>query len=146
MIKQNFTTTITVDNSSEEVFNAINTVAAWWQGEIEGSAGSVNDEFAYRMKDIHYSKQKVVELVPGKKVVWLVTDSALTFTKQQDEWTGTKIVFDITTDNGKTTLHFTHDGLVPSFECYGGCSNGWEMLIQKSLHSLITSGAGVEVF
>jgi hypothetical protein len=141
-----FTTTITVNNTPIEVFNAINNVDSWWQGEITGETSKVNDEFDYRMKDIHFSRQKVVELVPGKKVVWLVTDSNLSFTSNKTEWTGTKICFNITAAGNKTRLHFTHEGLVPAFQCYGGCSNGWEKLVQQSLYSLLTTGKGTNVF
>src|ERR1700749_4035430 len=125
MAAANYTTTISVDNSPKEVFNAINNVSGWWQGEIEGSTGKLNDEFTYRMEDIHFSKQKIVEFVPDKKVVWLVTDSRLNFTKNKSEWTGTKISFEITEANNKTELRFTHLGLVPEFECYGGGSGAW---------------------
>jgi hypothetical protein len=141
-----FTTTILVENSATEVFNAINNVRGWWQGKIDGNTDKLNEEFTYQMKEFHFSKQKVVELIPNKKVVWLVTESNLSFTKSKSEWTGTKIVFEISELNNKTQLHFTHVGLVPEFECYGGCSNGWEKLIQQSLLSLITKGKGVEVF
>ena len=141
-----FTTTITVSQSAGKVFNAVNNVSGWWQGEIKGSTYKLNDEFTYRMADIHYSKQKLVEFIPNQKVVWLVTDSQLNFTKNKSEWTGTKIVFEISESNNKTQLRFTHVGLVPQFECYGGCSNAWTDLIQKSLFSLITTGKGVEVF
>lgn len=146
MNTSDFTTTITVDNSAQEVFYAIKNVRGWWQGEVTGHSHQLNDEFEYRMKDIHFSKQKVVELVPNQKVVWLVTDSNLSFTKTKNEWTGTKIVFEITEANDKIILTFTHQGLIPSFECYGGCSNGWSKLIQESLFSLITTGKGKDVF
>ncbi len=146
MTTSNFTTTITVDNSAKEAFDAINNVSGWWQGEIKGSTDKLNDEFEYRMKDIHFSKQEIVELVPNQKVVWLVTDSNLSFTKSKSEWTGTKILFEIIEVNNKTQIHFTHLGLVPEFECYGGCSNGWSKLIQESLFSLITTGKGKDVF
>lgn len=144
--KQDFTCSILVNQSAAEVFNAINNVSAWWQGEIVGDNDKVNDEFEYRMEDIHFSKQEVVELVPNKKIVWLVTDSKLTFTKHQSEWTGTKICFEISKANDKTELRFTHFGLAPNFECYKDCSNGWTLLIQKSLFSLITTGKGTKVF
>jgi hypothetical protein len=142
----NFTTTFFVNQSPKEVFDAINNVRGWWQGEIEGSTTQLNDEFTYRVEDIHFSKQKVVEVVPNKKVVWLITDSRLSFTKDKSEWTGTKISFEITAINNKTQLRFTHLGLVPKFECYNDCSNAWSQLIQESLFSLITTGRGKKIF
>jgi hypothetical protein len=146
MNHSDFTTSFVVTQSPKEVFAAINNVAAWWQGEIKGNANKINDEFIYCMEDIHLSKQKVVEFVPNKKVVWLVTESKLTFTKNKSEWTGTKICFEISTVNKKTSVCFTHIGLVPKFECYGDCSNAWTQLVQKSLFSLITTGKGKKVF
>jgi hypothetical protein len=141
-----FTTTILVDNSPSEVFSAINNVREWWQGEINGSTAKLNDEFSYQMEEMHFSKQKIVEFIPGKKVVWLVTESKLNFVSKKNEWTGTKIIFEISEINNKTQLRFTHLGLVPEFECYGGCSGAWGDLIQKSLLSLITTGKGEKVF
>lgn len=142
----NFTTTFFVNESPEEVFNAINNVRGWWQGEIEGGTNKLNDEFTYRMNDIHFSKQKIAELIPNEKIVWHVTKSKLTFIERQDEWTGTEIIFEIAEINNKTQVRFTHIGLVPQFECYGGCSSAWSLLMQESLFSLITTGKGKDVF
>ncbi len=148
MTTTNFTTSIIVDQSPDEAFNAINKVSAWWQGEVVGNTNQLNDEFTYRMNEIHYSKQRIVEFIPNQKVVWLVTDSKLNPLKFTDEseWTGTKIIFEITQINNKTEVRFTHLGLVSAFECYGDCSWAWEALIQESLLSLITTGKGVNVF
>lgn len=146
MKTRNFTTHISVDNSPTEVYKAINNVRAWWQGEITGKTDQLNEEFGYRMEDMHFSKQKVTALVPDQKVVWLVTESNLSFAGKTDEWTGTQIVFEISESGGKTQLHFTHEGLLPELDCYEGCSGGWTALIQKSLLNLITKGKGVKVF
>ena len=146
MSASDFTTTFFVNQTPQEVFNAINNVRGWWQGKIEGSTDKLNDEFTYRMEEVHFSRQKLVEVVPGKKIVWLVTDSKLNFTKDQSEWTGTKIKFEIAEINNKTQLRFTHQGLVPRMECYDDCSNAWSLLIQESLFSLITTGKGRKVF
>jgi hypothetical protein len=140
MKKQDFTTSFTVDQSPEEVFKAVNNVRGWWSGEIDGDTGRLGAEFTYRYKNMHKSTQQVTEFVPGKKVVWHVTDAELTFVKDKTEWIGTDIVFEIARKGGKTELRFTHVGLVPAFECYGGCSGAWGGLVGGNLRNLITSG------
>jgi hypothetical protein len=145
MEKQDFTTTIVVDQSPKQVFDAINNPKAWWSGEIEGNTGKLNDEFTYHYKEFHLSKQKIVEMIPDQKVVWLVTESSINYTEDKREWTGTKISFEISEQNNKTQLRFTHQGLVPEIECFDSCSNAWSQLIQQSLFSLITTGKSKEI-
>jgi hypothetical protein len=142
MTDQSFTTTFTVDQSPDEVFAAINNVRGWWTGDIDGDAGRVGDEFTYRYEDIHRSTQKVTELVPGKRVVWHVTDAYLSFVKDKDEWIGTDIVFDITARGDHTEVRFTHVGLVPEVECYDQCTPAWGMYVGGSLRDLIMTGKG----
>ena len=146
MTTTSFTTTLLVNQSATELYNAINHVRGWWQGEIIGSTDKLNDEFSYQMKTFHFSKQRVIDLVPNKKIVWLITDSNLSFLSDKTEWTGTKICFEITEMNNQTQLVFTHNGLYPEIECYNACSNGWTKLIHESLLSLVTTGKGKEVF
>jgi len=142
MEQQDFTTSILVDQTPMEAFDAINNVRAWWPGEIEGNTTKLNDEFIYRYKKIHYSKQKLVEVIPGKKVVWLVTDSSLNFVENKTEWTGTKIIFEISEKTNKTQIRFTHQGLIPQYECFESCSNAWSDIIRNGLRNLITIGKG----
>ena len=110
--------------------------------ELEGNSEQLNDEFIYRHGSIHYSKHRLIELIPDKKVVWLTLDSKLTFVEKQDEWNGTKMVFEISGQGDKTRLDITHVGLVPEFQCYDGCSNGWTYYLKESLLPLITTGKG----
>lgn len=142
MSDKNFTIGFSVDQSPEEVFAAINNVRGWWSEEIDGSTDKLGAEFKYHYQDLHFSTQKITELVPGKKVVWHVLDSRIDFVKDKGEWNGTDIVFEIARKNGKTQLRFTHVGLVPAFECYGDCSEGWGFFINDSLRGLITTGKG----
>jgi hypothetical protein len=137
-----FTTTIAADQTPEEAFNAINNVRGWWSENIEGSTDKINSEFTYHYKDIHRCKMKIIELIPAKKVVWLVTYNYFNFTSDKSEWTGTKIIFEISEKNGKTEIRFTHQGLVPEYECYEVCHDAWSGYIRNSLYSLITIGEG----
>lgn len=144
MNKSSYTTNFSVDKTPEEIFAAINNArgwwAGWWSGKIEGDTNKLGAEFTYNVKDVHYSKQKITEFVPGKKVVWRVEDASLSFVKNKSEWIGTDIVFEIAKKSGKTEVRFTHSGLLPAFECYNNCSDAWGMLINDSLRNLIITG------
>ena len=142
MKNPSFTTNFSVDQTPEEAFNAISNVRGWWSEEIEGSTDTLGNEFTYRYKDAHYCKLKVIEVIPDKKVIWLVLDNHFNFTEDESEWKGTKITFEVSKKDDKTEVHFTHLCLVPDYECYGVCSNAWGSYINGSLRSLITTGRG----
>ncbi len=139
---QSYTATIVVDKTPPQAFKAIINISRWWSEEIEGDTEKLNDEFFYHYKDVHLSKMKLVELVPNKKVVWLVLDNYFKFTKDKSEWKGTKLVFDIAEKGGKTEIKFTHHGLVPQYECYDICREAWTFYITESLKQLVTTGKG----
>src|SRR5450432_4183349 len=107
MKTSDFSTTILVDQTPAEVFNAINNVRGWWSGEIIGDTGRLGAEFTYRVQDAHRSTQKITEFVPGTKVVWHVLDDDLSFVNDKDEWKGTDIVFEMARKGDKTELRFT---------------------------------------
>jgi len=137
-----FTTSFLVDQSPQQVFDAINDVRGWWSGEIDGRTDALGAEFTYRYKGLHRSTQKITELVPGKRVAWHVLEARLNFVEDKTEWNGTDIVFEIAKKGAQTELRFTHVGLVPQFECYGGCSGAWGFYVNESLRGLITAGKG----
>jgi hypothetical protein len=142
MKEQDYRITLTVNVTAEEAFKSINSVSKWWTEDVEGSSQKLNDEFTVRFGDVHVSKQKLVEVIPGKKLVWLVTDSKLNFIRDKQEWTNTRIVFEVLHQNDKTKIHFTHIGLVPEVECYDACVGGWNQYIKGSLFKLLTEGKG----
>jgi len=137
-----FTTTILVDRTPEQAFNAINNVRGWWSEEIEGATDKLNSVFDYHYEDVHRCKMKIIELVPNKKAVWSVLENYFKFTKDKSEWVGTKIIFDISEKDDKTEIRLTHEGLVPEYECFEICRDAWTTYIQNSLRSLITKGKG----
>jgi len=140
---ESFRVTIEVMRSPQEVFRILTAdVSKWWGGkDLSGSHTKLNDEFIVHHQGTHYSKQKLIEVSPDKKIVWLVTEGTLHWLKNdRQEWANTKMIFEISAANGKTILHFTHFGLVPSKECYSACNQGWTMVITDWLFHYITEG------
>ncbi|WP_158862072.1 SRPBCC family protein [Leifsonia sp. AG29] len=138
-----YTATIELGRSPDDVFAAIADVGDWWLGEVTGQADRVGAEFTYRYQDIHASTQRVTEFLPGRRIVWDVVDSDLSFVSEPDPWTGTRIVFDLQPSGGGTRLTFTHQGLTPAKECYGACSAGWDHFVIGSLRQFVEAGVGV---
>jgi hypothetical protein len=142
MADRDLTYVFTVEQTPKEAFDAINNVRGWWSGNIEGRTDLLGAEWTYRYEDLHYSKQKISELIPGRRVVWQVVDSHLSFVKDKTEWNGTSIVFEISQKGDGTEVRFTHKGLFPSQECYDACSDAWGSYIKHSLRNLIVQGKG----
>jgi hypothetical protein len=84
----------------------------------------------------------VVEIIPNKKLVWLVTDCNLPLFQNAKEWLNTKLIWDLSAKNNTTRLTMTHDGLTPGLSCYEDCKKGWTYYVCESLQKLITERKG----
>lgn len=142
MTQQDYSISIRVTKSPEEVFNAVNQPQAWWSDSISGNPSELNADWNYHFGDNHLTKLKTIELIPFKKVVWLVLENQFKNARDQSEWVGNRIEFEIETQEGQTILHFTQLGLVPAYDCYKNCEWAWTGFVGKSLHSLIETGVG----
>jgi hypothetical protein len=139
---QSFSTEFTVEQTPEQAFAAITDVRAWWSGNLDGATDKLGAEFTYRYEDIHYSKQRITELIPGRRTVWQVLDSHLDFTDDPREWVGSEIVFEVAGEEDGTIVRFSHIGLTPESECYEQCSSAWGFYINNSLKRLIATNQG----
>lgn len=138
---KNFTFSFESVQTPQDIFDTLIDIRKWWTGfygeEIIGSSKKLNDEFIFRAGNgAHYSKQRLIEFVPDKKISWLVTDSNLSFLDKTNEWTNTKICFEISKQANKSQITFTHQGLVPKIECYNACSAGWTKYLEKLTQKL----------
>ena len=139
MTDKSYTITIAVSESPVEVFNCLPEISKWWSKDYSGNSSKLNDEFVINHPGLHYSKQKLVEVIPCQKMVWLVTESKLNWLKKDpSEWTNTKMIFELSPRGDKTVVHFTHEGLTPEKECYTMCTGGWDMVIKDRLFNYIT--------
>jgi uncharacterized protein YndB with AHSA1/START domain len=141
MTTQNFTTTVLVDATPDQVFDAIANVRAWWSEEIDGDTDRLGATFEFHYKDLHRSTHRISEFVRGERIVWQTVTAQINFVADPTEWNGTEVVFDIARRGDRTELRFTHVGLVPAIQCYGDCSGAWGYHLE-SLKDLITTGSG----
>jgi hypothetical protein len=142
MKNQDFTLTLSFDQSPAVVFAAVTNVRGWWSQGVEGESAEAGDEFTYRHEDVHRSTHRVTEAAPGKRVVWHTVDAHLQHARDPGEWKGTDVRFDIARRGKKTELRFTHAGLVPELDCFESCSRGWTFYVGESLRRLVTTGKG----
>ena len=73
MSNKNFTYSFETARKPEEVFNLLLQIPEWWSGlyeeTIEGKSEKVNDAFSFAAGGgAHYTEQKVVELVRGRRL------------------------------------------------------------------------------
>jgi hypothetical protein len=139
---KSFTATIVVDKDASAAFKAIKNFRAWWSEQIEGKTDELNEEFFYHYKDIHLCKLKLIEEIADRKLVYQVLDNEFNFVKDKSEWINTQLIFELSEHGDKTEIKFTHEGLVPEYECYNVCNDAWNGYIKKSLYNLINTGTG----
>lgn len=133
---ENYSYHLSTNKSAREIFDLLLNIKTWWSGiyqeTITGKSRKINEEFTFSAgKGMHFSKQKLVEIIQNKKLVWEVTESDLSFLENPKEWEHTKLIFDIVESKDKTEIIFTHEGLEPKIECYGDCSTAWTQYLQN---------------
>ena len=138
-----FNSSISAKISATEAIKKISNVTGWWGVTLTGNSEKQQDTFQITMGGDSFFDMTVTELVPGKRVVWLITDCNMPWFNDKKEWAKTRLIFDLSENNGETNLQFIHEGLTPDVECYTDCELGWTHWIKTSLHSYLTTGQGV---
>ena len=136
-----YSTEIAVPASPEETLAVVRDPRRWWSEGITGRAGAAGDEFEYRYGTVHRCRVRIAESEP-QRVVWEILENEFGSIDGEDEWVGTRCVFELEPVHSGTVLRFTHDGLYPHFVCYEVCSQGWDHYIRSSLASALTHGRG----
>jgi hypothetical protein len=142
MGNNDFNSSISAKISADEAIEKISNVPEWWGVTFTGSAEKQNDKFTIKMGGESFFNFTVAELIPGKRIVWLVEDCNMPWYSDKKEWADTRLIFDLMENNGVTELNFRHEGLTPEVECYKDCESGWTHWIQTSLFSYFTTGKG----
>jgi uncharacterized protein YndB with AHSA1/START domain len=118
----------------ERVFQALATregLARWWTTTTEGD--SVPGQTLTFRFGTHAVEMRVDELRPGARVAWECT--------KDPEWGGTKLAFDLTEENGRTTVLFGHREWPRAGEFFAHCSTKWATFL-LSLREYVETGKG----
>lgn len=142
---ENYMHIVEINTTVDKMYHALtHEIPLWWTELFEGSSSEEGNLFTIRFGDQIHKTMRVKELTANVKVVWSVEDSliALPDLKNQTEWIGTTIVWEIEEKKGGCQIKLTHIGLNPAIECYEICSNGWLQFI-GSLKKFLETGEGV---
>lgn len=141
---ENYSNIIKLHTTTDKVFNALTTeIPLWWTEMFEGLGNKQNGTFTVRFGESIYKTMQVQELSDNSKVVWQVKNAVIAIPglKNQTEWIGTTIVWEIMQQENITELQLTHIGLRPGIECYEICTNGWQQFTD-SLKLFLETGKG----
>jgi len=142
MKQENYHCAITVPISAQLAFDAVTArISEWWAKNIKGNAVHLHDIFT-----VYFGKTsgtfKIVDLVPGKRIVWFTADCYLDIFQNKQVWKDSTIVWEFTPVENATQITMTHIGLFPGVECFEDCRQGWDFYIKESLFRFLTAGKG----
>ncbi|WP_299691081.1 hypothetical protein [uncultured Tateyamaria sp.] len=58
-----------------------------------------------------------------------------------DEWTGTRLIWEIRPSGTGSAITLTHKGLTPQIACFDVCRRGWEHFFESSLRNHLNGDA-----
>jgi hypothetical protein len=122
-------------SSLNDVYKALTTredLSGWWTTDTRGD-GKVGGVIQFRFGNGGFD-MKVLELDPGKHVLWQVVDGP-------EEWIGTTISFDLKQAGDWTIVYFKHRGWKEPVEFMHHCSTKWGVFL-LSMKSLLEAGKG----
>jgi uncharacterized protein YndB with AHSA1/START domain len=122
--------------SRDAVFGALTNrddLAAWWTNDTRGD-GAPGGVLEFRFGDAGGFDMKVLEAQPADHVLWEVIDGP-------EEWIGTQIRWDLTTEDDLTIIMFAHEGWREPVPFMHHCSTKWATFLM-SMKEFLETGTG----
>ncbi|HEX5788598.1 MAG TPA: SRPBCC domain-containing protein [Woeseiaceae bacterium] len=119
----------------EKTYRALATrdgLAGWWTRNTKGES-TVGGVLKFRFGAGGFD-MKVLELEPGKHVLWEVVDGPA-------EWIGTRVRFDLRQEDDYAIVLLKHEGWREPVEFMHHCSTKWAVFLM-SLKQLVETGQG----
>lgn len=139
----NYDEIIQVTATEDACFQAVATqMNEWWTQTTEGSLVKVGDKVTARFPPSfgHWTFEAKVFDRPNR-IEMVCIDAHHKVEGQPEEidqeWLGTKIIWDISAAGDKTEIRMTHDGLTPTLNCWDICLDGWNHFFKSSLKAFL---------
>jgi len=118
---------IAIKSSPDKVYAALTTEAGlrqWWTVDVkaEDKAGG-KAEFGFHKRATVF-RMAIEKLNPGREVVWSCRGD-------NPEWAGTRLTWNISSENAMSVLRFTHSGWKTASELYAICNSSWGELMHR---------------
>ena len=132
---------VPVDAEPKIVYDALSTsegVNGWWSDHTEGPDG-VGSTMKVAFPDAPMTFDfEVTEERAGERVAWRCLAGP-------PEWIGTDVTFDIDTDEGNTSVLFSHDGWATTEESFPFIAYSWAQILPR-LKKLAETGRAEPFF
>ena len=125
--------------SQAAVYEALTTtegLAGWWTRDVRGdgdAGGVLQFRFAGAPEPGGFD-MSVLEAKSAERILWEVVDGP-------EEWIGTQVSWDLTTEDGYTIIMFAHRGWHGPVDFMYHCSTKWATFLM-SLKALLETGSG----
>lgn len=139
-----YSKTFEIEAPAGAVYAAITEGITQWWTTGSGDASELGKIFTTRF-GATYNHIKVSHLTQGKRADWDILEHyhANEALSRDDEWTGTRILWNLTPiGETRTKIEFTHEGLVKRMECWEICEAGWDFFLLNSLKPYLETGEG----
>jgi hypothetical protein len=141
----NYTREIVVSTTPTEAYKALTTgFKEWWTTDCN-PVTDTGDIITFKFGP-SYWVMRTNNLVPAKLVELECTEAHHVHdglpSTILSEWKGSKLIWEILKQDEKTKIVLTHEGLVPSLECYEVCEQGWDYFFVNSLKQYLDTGEG----
>lgn len=127
---------LSINAPAAKVYRAITEqdgLASWWTEDcvVRPEEGSISE---FNFGDRYHNKMKVTRLVANQRVQWECLEG-------DAEWVGTRFVFELEEEDGKTVVRFGHTHWREATDFMASCNYHWGCYM-TSLKSYCETGRG----
>lgn len=138
--QSSYTRSLMIDASPGSIFQALTVELDRWWGKMDMPVSGVGDVFKVAWGDPWYLFE-VTKFDAPFLVDWRCIDANQIIDGLegvQKEWVGTELQWRIEPQGERSCrVTFTHQGLVPDFNCYDFCSSTWDYFFGERLKACL---------